>query len=216
MAASRASASVLGGWLAVAGSFGVVVITGLYAAATPLASVPLPAGTGFAEALAASRANIGLLKAAGNIGLVADMLLIGGGVLLALRDGQTALQKLFWLWLALSTLVFVLVDGIAGQVLPRLLPVLGEDIGAYALARGLFDMSFAYGVLIFGGGLLAAAAEAAWPRPARIVALLIGVLAVANYALHLLGLTQPLLIGISVGLAGLFGMYAGWRETRNA
>jgi hypothetical protein len=45
----------LGGWLVTIGALGVTIITGIYAAAPPAASVPLPADVPIAAALAATR-----------------------------------------------------------------------------------------------------------------------------------------------------------------
>jgi hypothetical protein len=42
----------LGGWLLTIGALGVTIITGIYAAAPPAASVPLPADVPIAAALA--------------------------------------------------------------------------------------------------------------------------------------------------------------------
>ena len=70
------------------GALGVTIITGIYASAPPAASVPLPADVTIAAALAATRTASLKLTLAGSVGIVADILLIAGCVLLAPRDGR--------------------------------------------------------------------------------------------------------------------------------
>ena len=64
----------LGGWLVTIGALGVTIITGIYAAAPPAASVPLPADV----TIAATRMASLKLTLAGSVGIVADILLIAG------------------------------------------------------------------------------------------------------------------------------------------
>jgi hypothetical protein len=84
----------LGGWLVTIGALGVTIITGIYAAAPPAASVPLPADVPIAAALAATRTASLKLTLAGSVGIVADILLIAGCALLALREGEPAVKRL--------------------------------------------------------------------------------------------------------------------------
>lgn len=211
----RDEAGVIGGWLVVAGAAGVVLISGIYASAPPDASAPLPAGTSIATALAATLASVDRLRLAGSIGLVADLLLIGGCFALMLREGEPVLKRLFWLWLALSTAIFFGVDGLASQVIPRLATMTGDDLSAFALARMSYDGAFTLGVGAFGLAFMAAFfARESWGPLLRLASLAVGAVSLIAFGLHLLGVTVPLLLGISVGLAGILGAAMGYLETR--
>ena len=74
----------IGGWLAAAGSLGVVVITAIYASVPPEASAPLPPGASFGAVLAATLTASAKRRLAGTIGIVADIVLIAGCALLAM------------------------------------------------------------------------------------------------------------------------------------
>ena len=112
--------------------------------------VPLPADVPIAVALAATRTASLKLTLAGSVGIVADILLIAGCALLALRDGEPAVKQLFWIGLALSTGLFIVVDGLAGQVIPTIAAMTEKDLTAFALARKSFDVAFVLGVATFG------------------------------------------------------------------
>jgi hypothetical protein len=205
----------LGGFLAMAGSAAVVLITGIYASAPTAANAPLPGAVPMADALAATVAAAGRLQAAGTIGIVGDAILIGGCALLALRGTEPPLKRLFWIWLGLSTAIFIAVDGLAAAVLPDVARGSGADIGAYALGKRAFDLCFALGVFVFGAALLVAAAERSVPQWLRLVSLVAGLLSVAGFLLHVAGTTLPLLFGAAVGLVGVLGVVFGYRETRS-
>ena len=206
----------LGGWLVTIGALGVTIITGIYAATPPAASVPLPADVPIAVALAATRTASLKLTLAGSVGIVADILLIAGCALLALRDREPAVKRLFWIGLALSTGLFIVVDGLAGQVIPTIAAMTEKDLTAFALARKSFDIAFVLGVATFGAASLAAFAITDWPQLLRFAVLGLGILAIASVALHLAGVTLPELFGASVGLAGILGIIIGVREMRSA
>jgi hypothetical protein len=206
----------LGGWLVAIGALGVTIITGIYASAPPAASVPLPADIPMAAALAATLASSLKLMLAGTIGIAADIILIAGCALLALRAGEPAMKRLFWIGLAVSTGLFVIVDSLAGQVIPTVAAMTTGDLTAFALARKLFDTSFALGVATFGAASLAGYAVLDWPRLLRLASFGLGLLALGSILLHLFGVTLPILIGLCVGLAGVLGIVIGLREMRAA
>lgn len=212
----RDEAGVIGGWLVVAGALGVVLVSGIYASAPIDASAPLPIATPMATALAATTASVGRLWLAGSIGLIADILLIGGCFVLLLREGEPVLKRLFWLWLALSTAIFFVVDALASQVIPQLVVATGDDLSAFTLARKTYDGAFALGVGTFGFGFMAAfLARESWGAILRYLSLIVSAISLIAFGLHLMGVNVPLLLGISVGLAGILGAAMGYLETRN-
>lgn len=204
--------AVVGGWLVALGALGVAAITAIYASAPTAASAPLPAGTPIAEALAATVGARSQLWMAGTIGMVADVILIAGCLVLALRSGEPVTKRLFWIWLMLSTAIFFVVDGLAGAVLPELAAETGADQTAYLFARRAYDAAFALGVGTFGVGFVAAGlgSTGTW----RWVTLTLGVASMGAFGLHLFGVTVPLLLGICVGIAGVLGAFSGYREAR--
>lgn len=201
----------IGGLLALVGSALVLLITLIYAVAGPDISTPLPHGIdikamffGSPEVLAAARSGTFVASVAGLIGLVGDFLLIGGGLLLAMQGSASVGRRLFWIWLALSTLVFIVVDLLAGFVM---LPVvLRADEAIYHVARAIFDAAFVTGTAIFGLGMLAGWRAGEWVVRARLFALLVGLTSLGTVLLHVFGITLPLLFGASVGLAAIAGM----------
>jgi hypothetical protein len=110
----------------------------------------------------------------------------------------------------------IVVDGIAGQVIPTIAAMTEKDLTAFALARKSFDIAFVLGVATFGAASLAAFAITDWPQLLRFASLGLGILAIASVALHLAGVTLPVLFGASVGLAGVLGIIIGVREMRSA
>jgi hypothetical protein len=206
-----------GGWLVVAGAVGVVIATGIYASAPPDASAPLPMGISIATALAASRDSVGRLTAAGTIGIIADIILVGGCLLLTRGPEISTGKRLLWLWFAISTLLFTIVDALAGQVIPNLIAPPAIDISGYAVARRLFDVMFALGVATFGLGFIAAFLAPEYrATKLRWLYLATGLLSIFAFALHLAGGNAALLLGASVSLAGLLTVHLGYRETRAA
>lgn len=197
--------------IAAIGSAGVLLISAIYASAPPEAVTPLPEGFALEAAFKASRNAAMRLQTAGTVGLVADILLIGGCAVLAIRAGSSLGQRLFWIWIGASTAIFVVVDGLAGEVMPSLLQ--SGDLATYRLARGAFDLAFVIGDATFGAGLIAAwFAKSDWAAWLRSLALLGGLIAELAFVLRLAGQTIPMLFGASVGLAAVVGLLCACSE----
>ncbi len=149
----------------------------------------------------------GRLRLAGNIGLIADLLLIAG-VSVFIRRANTVWGQVFWSLILLSTFMFVFVDGLAAYVV---IPVVQSgSVETFIAVRGLFDICFSFGVLTFGTAFLSLAmVEKGLLRIASFVVALAGI---AGYALFVAGLTQPLLLGFNVGLAGILLILIGLRH----
>ncbi|MEE9454183.1 MAG: hypothetical protein V3V13_07365 [Paracoccaceae bacterium] len=196
----------LAGILIMLGAAGVVIISGIYGAAPHLASVPLPANVDMHIVLETTLNARLFLQLAGNIGLLADILLVAGALLI-LRTSLTTLGILFWNGILASTFLFVLVDGLAAFILPKLAE--GAMLEGFSVARYTFDFFFAFGVLIFGLAFLCRGIEMS--GKARAVSLSIFVAASIGFALFVMNITQPLLLGLGVGGAGIYLVFIGMR-----
>ena len=208
--------SRVGGWLVAIGSLGVSLAAALYATTPASASIPLPIGLPLSEALAQTLTSSHTLAWAGTVGLVADVLLIGGCGLLALRPAEAVAKQLLWIGLGVSMGIFILVDALAGQVMPTVAALSGTDMAAFALAREAFDISVTLGIFTFGMGFLAAFGVRGWPVALRYAALALGSLALVTSGLHIVGVTVTGLFGASIGAVGIMGIVVGVYEARTA
>jgi hypothetical protein len=137
------------------GSVGIVVTSALYAAAPPRVALPMP-GPAIAEALRDAAAGGALVVAAGSVGVLSDLFLIAGALMLAVHRHPTAhgLEPVGWTLVAIATLIFVGVDALAAGVLIPLATMGGAE-AAFAGFKHTFDILFVVGTLAFGFG--------AWP-----------------------------------------------------
>lgn len=175
---------VWGGRAVAIGAAGVVVTSVLYALSPPQAVLPIP-NPALADAWRDMLAGQTVIVAAGTIGILADVLLAAGAFMLMLPAWTNGLpfKRLGWACLAISTLIFIWVDGLSAGVLTQLAAL----DGAYASWVGfkrLFDMLFVAGTLAFGvGGFAVLASDLSAQLPV---------------------LPKPLTwIGISIAAAGL-------------
>ena len=207
--------------MALVGSALVLLVALIYASAGLDISTPLPSGVDIAatffaspEALASARRGTVIAGIAGQIGLVADFPLIGGGLLLAMSANASAMRRLFWLWISLSTLLFIVVDLLAGFVM---LPAFDrQDEAVYFVVRAIYDAAFVTGVAVFGFCLVAGWRAADWPVRPRLFSLFAGLMSLGTVLLHVAGITVPLLFGASVGLAAATGVLFAIIELKTA
>lgn len=205
----------MAGGLLAFGMFGVVVTSGLYGAAPPIAALPFPT-LDVAEVARQTLAGAGLLRAAGNVGLVGDMAIIAGAWLLmitALRDDRSRASA-GWALVALATLSFVGVDALAGHVLPQLA---GSPL-QFEAPRRVFDVLWLAGTATFGvGGLLAI--DGAVLRRAPVAGWVVRAIAAVSLLSSLalvLGAQAGLVMGLSIGGGALALGIVGLRLARPA
>jgi hypothetical protein len=203
---------VLGGWLALVGSAGVVVVTAVYASAPPLASLPLPNVVPLEQVIADNLAGASSMRLAGALGVIFDVPLIGGAMLLAFGSRGRPAARLFWLWLAMSTLTFLVADSLAASALADIAAISSGDHSAFLLARRIFGSAFLLGTGIFGAAFLVLYFETSLPPLLRYAALTAGALGLIAFGLGAPGIIVPLLLGGSIGLAGVLGVVLAWRE----
>jgi len=185
-----------------AGALGLIATSACYAVAGPQAA--LPGGAASVEtARAATAAAAGWMRAAGLIGMPSDVMLVVGGLMVALmkRGSGAGLAIAGWLALAISGVLFIVVDAMVAMVLPA---AAAHGDAAYLGLRALFDVLFAIGGWTVGVGALAVAWSAQGPEVRwRAVLWLMrasGVLGVVANAAYLLGLPGSPLIGPGIAL----------------
>lgn len=199
---TETSAIRVAAWISVAGLVGVIAVSVCYAispAATVLAVMPMDLQAAIAGADAPT---IRLISA---IGIPADVLSAVGGLLLAyarfLQRGH-GLAALGWTLGALSSFLFVIIDTIAGSVLPSL----ATSPNAFHAAKVLFDYLFIAGVMCLAIGAILAAlpnlgSRADLPRSLCWLLFLVGLAGLAASAAALGGadLAEPM--GVSIAAA---------------
>lgn len=212
-------AARLGGAAIAIGGAGVIATSVLYSMSPPAAALPLVPLDLVAAAEGAVRGEL-TMRLAGLIGVLGDVLVTGGGLLLGaerLSRGQ-ALAALGWFLVATSTILFAVVDALVGFVLPPVAAAAGASTALLA-AKTLFDALFMLGTATFGIGAALAAWHDAWtrgsvPRPLAVAALAAAVAALAGGLGGLFGLDLHRLMGAGI-LGGstvftLIGVKLAW------
>ena len=197
------------------GALAVLVTCLGYVLAGPVAAMPGGAPS-FDAARAATPAAAPWMLLASGAGIVGDLVLAVAGLMLAQRRGTSATGVAGWYGMAVIGLIFLIVDTMVGQVLPRL--ALGNDTAqAYAGARVLFDALFLVGTLAGGASALALTWVAAerprvWGGLMRVA----GALGVLAGGAGLLGSGHSLATGGAVTLMVLALAGWGWAGLRSA
>jgi hypothetical protein len=208
-------------WAAVAitaGAAGVIATSVFYGLAPPQAALPMPHPI-MLQAVHAAAAAAPLMKTAGTIGIISDVTLaVGAMVLMADRTASgEALERLGWAAVAVSAIVFIAVDAMAGYVLAEI-AVLPDNQAAFAGFKRLFDVLFILGTLAFGAASLAIFwnERRGGARILGTVGLLTGLLATLASSAYFVGidLAQPL--GLSIAAGSVLFVLLGVRIARRA
>ena len=199
-------------WLLGLGAAGVLVTCVGYVLADGPAALPGGAPD-FEAGRAATAAAAGWMRMAGSFGMPGDVLLVAGALRVsgARRRAGSATGAVGWGLLALSCLLFILVDALVGFALPA--TAASGGAAAYVLARSTFDALFNIGGWTLGLGALLAALgtpgrELAW-RPLRALMGAAGVLGLLVNTSFLLGGPGAQAIGPAVVLSALALLGAG-------
>jgi len=206
------------------GALGIVATSVYYVLAGPLAAAPGAAASSYEAVQAATAQGAAWMRAASMFGLPSDILAAVGSVMMAVtRQGRgAALAAAGWVTLGMASLLFVLVDGMVGQVLP-LVAALPDSAAAYAGSRALFEVLFGVGTWAVGVGALAISWHAHWPEYGKRALLwlmrLAGALSLASGSAFILGSPAGRLVGLSVAIfsVALVGVgIAAMRENSKA
>lgn len=195
------------------GSLGVVATSVLYALSPPAAALPAQPfdhGLALAGAIAGART----MFAAGTIGILSDIVLAVGAllVMVELARRQRGVAAAGWAAILLGVVVFTFVDAVVGYVLSPV-AALKDGAGAFVAFKRFFDVLFLLGTLAFGAGSVLALANdlgSSAPlagRPLALTGTLAGVAAVLSATACFVGLPLEQGVGISIGLGS--AVFAG-------
>lgn len=210
-------------WAGVAvaiGAFGVVLTSIFYALSPVSAALPMPDPI-LAVALHSMIAGRATMVAAGTIGILADVILAAGTLLLLVFRPPASLQieRVGWALVTISVLIFVLVDSLSAGVLTQIAAL--EEAAAFAGFKLLFDTLFVLGTITFGLGVPAILVSEMKSRSPVLAKPLIwsGLLAagagLVSGLLYFAKISLPFGIGISIAAgAFVFGIY-GFKIARS-
>jgi hypothetical protein len=181
-AGAGAPAVRLGALCLAFGAAGVVATSLFYGMSPPAAAAPVVPLDLTAAAEGAVKGAV-TMHLAGLIGIFGDIAITGGGFILGVDrlmkgDGVAALG---WVLIAVSTIIFAIVDALVGFVLPQVAIASGAS-PAFLAAKILFDILFMLGAATFGAGAVLAVARnaiagGAVPRILAVPAVIVGLVA---------------------------------------
>lgn len=195
------------------GSLGIVATSVLYALSPPAAALPAQPfdhGLALAGAIAGTRT----MFAAGTIGILFDIVLAVGALLVTveLASRQRGVAAVGWAAIVLSVVVFTFVDAIVGYVLSPI-AVLKDGAAAFAGFKHLFDVLFLLATLAFGAGAVLALSNdlgSSAPlasRPLAMAGILAGMAALLSATACFCGLPLEQGVGVSIGFGS--AIFAG-------
>ena len=143
----------LSGMLSVLGAFGLVITNVFYAlalASSPAAVQPLD----LSGAMSGAIASAGMLKAAGAVGIIGDLVWATAALLMAQEFGRRgrSIAAAGWNGLVLAIILFIFVDGMTGFVLPQL--ATAHNTSAFEGFRRFWDVLFLLCALAFGAATI--------------------------------------------------------------
>ncbi len=209
-------------WTAI-GACGVVITSVLYAIAPPLAALPIP-NASIAAAMQATIAGQFWMTAAGNVGILADVAMATGSFVLMVagQRNRNGLETAGWAWMAITNIIFILVDSLLSHVLGPI-AVLGGPMTAYVGFKHVFDICFILGTMTFGMGSISILLgqlrvdSLLIPRTFGILGIISAAIGIASAAGYLVGIDLAPVIGVSIGIGailftviGIQMLRAGW------
>lgn len=218
-AISRENSLEFWGALAIAiGAVGVLITSAFYALSPAVAALPT-ADLAMPGAFQAAAGALSTMWSAGTVGIVSDVVLAAGALTLVTVDRQagSGLRQLGWAAAAISAIVFIVVDTLAGHVLPQLASLAGGEIAFVGFKR-LFDALFVLGTLAFGGATVLIFLGQIRDGAAifGIIGTVVGVLGVILGLGHFAGLKVGQPIGLFVALGSILFVILAIRILRRA
>ncbi len=200
------------------GSFGVVLTSIFYALSPVPSALPSP-NVSMSEALQGMISGKLTMMLAGIIGVISDVILIAGALLLMTKPESSPVKKIGWALIAIGVLIFVFVDSLSAGVLTQL-AALEDAAPSFAAFKLFFDICFIFGTITVGLGTTAIlfgeinAESPILPKPLAWLGILFSVIGLIAALLYFAGISLPQVIGVSIAFTSLvFGIY-GIRVTR--
>lgn len=220
---TQASMAVFWGglWVAI-GAFGVVITSVLYAIAPALAVLPM---TNVLISVVRQASIVGQpwMAAAGDVGIFSDVAFATGALVLLVhrRSNGSGLEASGWAWLAVTNLIFVVVDALVSHVLGPV-ALLGGPEDAFSGFKHLFDVLFVLGTVTFGIGSITLlwsevrTGSPVMPRGISCIGIVIGAVGLVSAASYFVGINLALLIGVAIGAGSLIFTVVGIGIVRTA
>lgn len=196
------------------GSLGVVIASAFYALSPVSAALPVP-GVSFADALNGMIAGRITMIIAGTVGIIFDVILAAGTLLMMIFRNPASLQaeRVGWAFVTISVLIFVIVDSLSSGVLTQIAALDGAT-AAFAAFKLLFDRLFILGTIAFGLGvpiILVSESKSQSPvlaKPLIWIGIFVALAGLVSGLLYFANVSLPQVIGISiVGGTLIFAIY---------
>jgi hypothetical protein len=210
-----------GGTTIAVGSFGVVLSSVFYALSPAAAALPAQPFNE-AAALAGAVSGAGVMHWAGAIGIFADIAFAMGCLLamLSYARRERAMAAAGWATVALSQILFIVVDAVAGFTLAPL-AASPATIGAFIGFKTLFDALFLLATFTFGLG----AAFSLWPevqtsgaavsKPLAYAGLAVGALAMIAALACFAGIPFQAGVGLAIAAGSVVFTLVGWQIAKD-
>jgi hypothetical protein len=207
----RLSPLAFGGSLSALGALSVV-ITSLFYAISPRAAAGPVAPLDLAAAMSGAASGAASLHAAGTVGVFGGIIWAIAALIIAgelARRGR-GVSAAGWIGLFLAILIFTLVDGMTGYVMPAL--AAASDSAGFEAFKRFWDMLFLAGTFAYGAGVVLAMAGEIGVSPPMLnrplawyalAVAAVGGLAATAGLVGFAGLPVDRLAGGSIGLGAL-------------
>jgi hypothetical protein len=212
----------VGGALSALGAVSVVITGTFYLLSPPAMAGPVQP-LDLAAAMSGAVRGAATLRAAGTVGIFGDLIWGVAAMLIAQEMGRRGhgVSAAGWTLFFLSIVLFILVDGMSGYVLPPL--AAARNASAFEGFKRLWDMLFLLGTAAYGAGVaMALGAEAGSDRPqvnrvlayALVVVAVVGGLDAVAGLLGESGLPIDKIAGASIGLGSILFIPASLQIAR--
>jgi hypothetical protein len=206
-----------GGLFFALGGLGVVLTSAFYVASPPATVLPMPEPV-MSDVLSGAVSGGRWIRAAGTVGVIADVSLIAGAFVLMAwrRPNGNALESVGWALAGIGTLVFVLVDSLSSRVLSQVASLPASE-AAFSAFKWFFDVLFVLGTIAAGVANLFifwsefVAESPALPRTLSVVGLLVGATAIVSGFAYFAGIDLAYVIGATIAATGVIYFILGSR-----
>ncbi len=212
-------------WAGVAvavGSLGVVIASVFYGISPVAAALPIPSPA-IADALNGMIAGRVTMIAAGIIGIIFDVILAAGALLLMVfrKPASSQIERAGWAFVTISVLIFVMVDSLSAGVLTQIAALDGA-LGAFTGFKLLFNTLFILGTIAFGLGvpaILISEMKSESPvlaRPLIWIGIVTATVGFVSGLLYFANISLPQAIGLSIGGGTIIFTIYGIQIARSA